>query len=48
MVYFILNVNALKLAFAVENDMSISVSNCKKILAKSKKSLRRFVADPDR
>ena len=37
MVYFILNVNALKLAFAVENDMSISVSNCKKILAKSKK-----------
>ena len=37
MIYFILNVNALNLALAVENDINISVSNCKKILAKSKK-----------
>ena len=37
MLYFILNVNALNLALAVENDINISVSNCKKILAKMKK-----------
>lgn len=36
-IYFILNVNAFKLALAVENNVSISVSNCKKILAKSKR-----------
>ena len=46
-IYFILNVNAFKLALAVENNMSISVSNCKKILAKSKRMKVDYVEGID-
>tara|TARA_X000001036_G_C20680428_1_gene805739 strand:+ start:344 stop:844 length:501 start_codon:yes stop_codon:yes gene_type:complete len=42
-IYFILNVNAFKLALAVENKMSISVSDCEKILAKRKRIKADYV-----